>query len=155
VFDAENASLSASDGKRVGVRCAPQPSTINHQLPPASFTGFLNQSELSAAYVAADVLVLPSDGGETWGLVVNEAMASGLPAIVSDTVGCTPDLTEEGKTGFSYPVGNAAALAERLERLAGMQDCHFYFSTELSQKLTHYSVKAAVEGTLQAVRRLL
>ena len=43
--------------------------------PAASFTGFLNQTEISKAYVAADCLVLPSDPGETWGLVVNEALA--------------------------------------------------------------------------------
>ena len=129
-----------------------QPSTVNQQLPAASFAGFLNQSELPAAYVAADVLVLPSDGGETWGLVVNEAMACGLPAIVSDAVGCAPDLIEEGKTGFIFPVGNAAALAERLERLKEMRRLDFDFPTALSQKLAHYSVKAAVEGTLQTVK---
>jgi glycosyltransferase involved in cell wall biosynthesis len=152
VFDAENASLSASDGERVEVRRAPQPSTINNQLPPASFTGFLNQSELPAAYVAANVLVLPSDGGETWGLVVNEAMACGLPAIVSDAVGCAPDLVD--KTGFVYSVGDVAALVECLERLSGLQDSHFDFSTVLSKKLSNYSVKVAVEGTLQAVKVL-
>jgi len=151
VFDAENASLSTSDGERAGVRCAPQPSTINHQLPPASFAGFLNQSELPAAYVAADVLVLPSES-ETWGLAVNEAMACGLPAIVSDSVGCAPDLIEEGKTGFSFPVGNAAALAERLVRLPGIKDSSFDFSTALSQKLKHYSIRAAVIGTLQSMQ---
>src|SRR5262249_3744220 len=59
---------------------------------PATMCGFLNQSEIAQAYVAADCLVLPSDSGETWGLVVNEAMACGLPAIVSDRVGCGPDL---------------------------------------------------------------
>ena len=59
---------------------------------PASFTGFLNQSEISKAYVAADCLVLPSDHRETWGLVVNEALASGLPCIASDACGCSEDL---------------------------------------------------------------
>jgi glycosyltransferase involved in cell wall biosynthesis len=60
--------------------------------PRASFVGFLNQTEISQAYVAADCLVLPSDYGETWGLVVNEAMASGLPCIISDHCGCAEDL---------------------------------------------------------------
>ena len=76
--------------------------------------GFLNQQEIARAYVAADALVLPSDSGETWGLVVNEAMACGTPAIVSDAVGCAPDLIEDGKTGFSYACGDVAALAGRL-----------------------------------------
>src|SRR5207249_1814297 len=60
--------------------------------PPASFTGFLNQSEICKAYVAADCLVLPSDYGETWGLVANEAMAAGLPCILSDRCGAALDL---------------------------------------------------------------
>ncbi len=55
---------------------------------PVTLAGFLNQTEITRAYAAADCLVLPSDWGETWGLVVNEAMACGLPAIVSDRVGC-------------------------------------------------------------------
>src|SRR5205814_539132 len=78
------------------------------------FAGFLNRRELPEAFMASDVLLLPSDKGETWGLVVNEAMASGLPAIVSDQVGCGPDLIREGETGFVYPFGNQSALAQRL-----------------------------------------
>ena len=59
---------------------------------PVSFAGFLNQTEITRAYVACDCFVLPSDHGETWGLVVNQAMACGLPAVVSDQVGCHEDL---------------------------------------------------------------
>lgn len=66
---------------------------------PVTFAGFLNQSEMPKAYVAADCLVLPSDSGETWGLVVNEAMACGIPAIVSDQVGCGSDLIVDKETG--------------------------------------------------------
>ncbi len=66
-------------------------------LPLASFAGFLNQTEISQAYVAADCLVLPSDHRETWGLVVNEAKASGLPCLVSDACGCAEELAgDEG-----------------------------------------------------------
>src|SRR5207253_3170956 len=64
-----------------------------------TFAGFLNQTEMPKAYIAADCLVLPSDAGETWDLVVNEAMACGLPAIVSDQVGCGTDLINVGITG--------------------------------------------------------
>jgi glycosyltransferase involved in cell wall biosynthesis len=78
--------------------------------PNASFAGFLNQSEISRAYVAADCLVLPSDAGETWGLVVNEAMASGLPCIVSDACGCVEDLVEPIRPDLSYPVGDIVGL---------------------------------------------
>lgn len=67
---------------------------------PVSFLGFVNQSGLPTAYAAADCLVLPSDGQETWGLVVNEAFACGLPAIVSAEAGCAPELLIEGRTGW-------------------------------------------------------
>jgi glycosyltransferase involved in cell wall biosynthesis len=83
---------------------------------PISFTGFLNQNDIAEAYVSADCLVLPSDYRETWGLVVNEAMACGLTAIVSDQVGCGPDLIIEGVTGSIYPVGDVNALSNTMSR---------------------------------------
>ncbi|MCL4789409.1 MAG: glycosyltransferase family 4 protein, partial [Verrucomicrobia bacterium] len=112
------------------------------------FVGFKNQSELPAIYASADVLVLPSDGGETWGLVVNEAMACGLPAIVSDAIGCAPDLIEEGKTGLTYRVGKHAELADRLSKMAQMKQRGHDFLVVLAEKMRAYSVSAAVRGTL-------
>jgi glycosyltransferase involved in cell wall biosynthesis len=86
---------------------------------PVSFAGFLNQRELSSAYAAADALVLPSDSCETWGLVVNEAMACGLPAIVSDQVGCAEDLVQPGLTGLVYPCHDVNKLAEAMISMSG------------------------------------
>jgi len=81
--------------------------------PSASFAGFLNQTEISRAYVAADCLALPSDYGETWGLVANEAMASGVPCVISDHCGCAEDLgTSPGN--LIFPCGHRKALAEAL-----------------------------------------
>ncbi|MGC1272189.1 MAG: glycosyltransferase family 4 protein [Planctomycetaceae bacterium] len=80
------------------------------------WTGFLNQSEIGRAYAAADCLVLPSQR-ETWGLVVNEALATGLPCVVSDAVGCAPDLISPGETGETFPVGDVDALAAALDRV--------------------------------------
>lgn len=118
---------------------------------PVTFAGFLNQREITRAYVAADCLVLPSDFGETWGLVVNEAMACGLAALVSDRVGCWPDLVNEGKTGMVFPCGDIDALAGKLlelssdpARLAGM-------GKQASAHINQYSVEQAVSGTLNAI----
>jgi glycosyltransferase involved in cell wall biosynthesis len=80
-----------------------------------AMAGFLNQEALGRAYAAADCLVLPS-GGETWGLVVNEALASGVPAIVSDRCGCAPDLITP-QTGRVFETGNPASLAGALASL--------------------------------------
>ena len=65
----------------------------------AIMAGFQNQTQLSRFYHAADVFVLPSRVGETWGLVVNEALHHGLPCVVSDRVGCAPDLVIPDETG--------------------------------------------------------
>lgn len=86
--------------------------------PGVSFTGFLNQSEIPAALVAADCLVLPSDYGETWGLVVNEALAAGLPAIVSDRCGCAADLARPQGPDHVFACGDIAGLARALEAVA-------------------------------------
>lgn len=80
---------------------------------PVTFAGFLNQSEIVDAYVASDCLALPSDHGETWGLVVNEAMACGRPAIVSDQAGCHLDLVRVGETGWVHRFGDWAQLRDR------------------------------------------
>ena len=82
--------------------------------PAASFAGFLNQSEIAKAYVAADALVLPSDATETWGLVVNEAMATGLPCVVSDACGCAEDLVLPLRPDLVFAVGDIDGLARSL-----------------------------------------
>jgi glycosyltransferase involved in cell wall biosynthesis len=120
--------------------------------PSGSFTGFLNQTELPRAYVAADVLVLPSDYRETWGLVVNEAMACGLPAIVSDAAGCAPDLIDERRTGFTFHFGDVAQLAQRL--LALSETRHQDSSHGLGEKMRVYSLDRAMSGTLETIKRV-
>ncbi len=87
---------------------------------PVLDLGFLNQSEMPAAYAAADALILPSTGRETWGLVCNEALACGTPIVVSGEAGCAPDLCRGDGVGIDYPGGDVpaatAALAELFRR---------------------------------------
>ena len=79
-----------------------------------AFLGFKNQRQLSRYYHAADLLVLPSRYSETWGLVVNEALHHGVPCVVSDRVGSSPDLIDEGQTGRTFHAGSAASLSTAL-----------------------------------------
>ncbi len=125
--------------------------------PPVTFIGFLNQTEIPAAYVAADCLVLPSDFGETWGLVVNEAMACGVPAIVSDRVGCGPDLVTEGETGFTFRFGDTEHLAQRMTEMVNLADSERQAMGERARQrvFTHYSIERAVENTVAATLTLL
>ena len=78
---------------------------------PVTFTGFLNQSQMPSALACADVIVLPS-AVEPWGLIVNEAMACGCVPVVSDAVGCAPDLVHG--VGREYAVGDLAGLASAI-----------------------------------------
>jgi glycosyltransferase involved in cell wall biosynthesis len=88
---------------------------VQASMNPSScvITGFINQSDLPIYYHAADILVLPSSD-ETWGLVVNEAMAAGTLPVVSDRVGCAPDLVDG--VGEVYSCGDIAGLATALGR---------------------------------------
>jgi len=100
-------------------------------LPPASFAGFLNQVEVSQAYVAADCLVLPSDYRETWGLVVNEALASGLPCLVSQACGCAEELSGCG----TFAPGDIEMLSSKLVRLA-QQGCEIVVPPTISESIS-------------------
>jgi glycosyltransferase involved in cell wall biosynthesis len=83
------------------------------------FIPFQNQKKMPLIYKAADVFVLPSKGPEeTWGLSVNEAMASGLAILVSNRVGCSIDLVENGLNGYEFENGNLQDLAGKLKNMA-------------------------------------
>ena len=114
------------------------------------FTGFVNQTEMPKAYAASDALVLPSTS-ETWGLVVNEAMASGLPAIVSDQVGCGSDLVLPGETGEVFTCGAVAELTSILARLAGARSFLSELGAQAQRLVQRYSPSEAVRGTVAAV----
>ncbi len=118
---------------------------------PITFAGFLNQSEIAQAYVASDALVLPSDGGETWGLVVNEAMWCGRPCFVSDRVGCAPDLIVPGETGESFTTGDVHALASLMTRYAERPEQLRTMGDNAKRSIARCSVQAAVDGVLLAM----
>lgn len=112
------------------------------------FLGFVNQTELPVVYAGADVIVLPSTGQETWGLVVNEAMACGIPAVVSDAVGCAPDLIRPGATGETFPLGNIAAMAQAIKTVLALDrsTCRAH----LGELMNLYSPGRAAEGIIES-----
>lgn len=119
---------------------------------PIVFAGFLNQSEISKAYVCGDVLVLPSDYGETWGLVVNEAMVSGLPALVSARAGCAHDLVRDGETGFVCRFGDAEDMAAKMIRLSTSPALRRTLGEQArALVMSEFTVARAVQETLSVV----
>lgn len=116
------------------------------------FVGFRNQSQLPAFYRASNALVVPSDGRETWGLVVNEAASCGIPAVVSDACGCAPDLVDEGLTGYTYPVGDVAALGRRMLELQNLSEKRpLAVRQALAGKVDAYSMERATIGLESAL----
>ena len=121
---------------------------------PVKFLGFVNQSEIARAYVTADALVLPSDS-ETWGLVVNEAHVCGRAAIVSDAVGCAPDLIEPGRTGVVVPPRDPAALADAMIRLAADPSRLAAMGMEAQRRAVAWSPDRVADALLHALDRTL
>jgi glycosyltransferase involved in cell wall biosynthesis len=114
--------------------------------------GFVNQLELGRAYGVADCLTLPSDWGESWGLVVNEALASGVPCVASDRVGCVPDLITPGVTGEVFPAGDVQELATALTRLRSRLRVGQEWSAACRARVAAYSFSAATAGLVAACR---
>jgi glycosyltransferase involved in cell wall biosynthesis len=118
------------------------------------FVGFKNQTEISSYYCASDLLVLPSRYGETWGLVVNEALCHGIPGVVSEAVGCAPDLIENGVTGERFDTGSAEALAQtiiRARELIQKPDT----AEQCRLRAEQYSMRRAAEGIARAYQEIV
>lgn len=79
--------------------------------------GRASYEELPALYASAGAFVFPSLA-ETWGLVINEAMAASLPVLVSNAVGCNADLVQDGINGYVFDPADTARLATLLDEIA-------------------------------------
>ncbi len=90
-------------------------------IPDVTFAGFRQIEELPSYYAAAGCFIHPALI-EPWGLVVNEAMATGLPVILSTGAGCADDLVEHGANGFVFDPADVSDLARCMTTLAGDAD---------------------------------
>lgn len=110
----------------------------------------MQQPELSHYYAIADIFVLPSLS-EPWGVVVNEAMASGLPIIATEMVGAVGDIVENGINGYVVPAGNPEALYEAMKRLIENEGLRKEMSEQSRRIIKSWTHKQAVEGFLSAI----
>jgi glycosyltransferase involved in cell wall biosynthesis len=120
------------------------------QIPNVLLPGFLNQTELPRAYIAADIFVLPSSYMETWGLVVNEAMNFSLPVVVTDKVGCAADLVRQGWNGFVVDHQRVDALVEALSRLVKDREMRRRFGERSHDHVSEYSIKICADDIVSA-----
>jgi len=121
------------------------------------FLPFQNQSEMPSVYRLADLFVLPSRGpGETWGLAMNEAMASGRPVIAGSRVGGARDLIEVGSTGWVFDSGNTAALIDVLDSAIALGREGLLKMGEAARKaISNWSSAAAAKGIERATLRAI
>jgi glycosyltransferase involved in cell wall biosynthesis len=117
--------------------------------------GFKQYSELPVYYSLASVFVHASTT-EQWGLVVNEAMASGLPVLVSDRCGCAQDLVQEGNNGFTFDPYNVKQLAQLMLEISGFQPFRLSaFGNASREIISNWGPERFASGLQKAVETAL
>jgi glycosyltransferase involved in cell wall biosynthesis len=114
------------------------------------FTGFLHREELAVHYALAECLVFPTFS-DTWGLVVNEAMACSLPVIVHGVAGCAPDLVRDGWNGRVIATGDLDGLASAMRELEGNSDSRQEMAGRSAERIANYTARTWAEGFAGAV----
>ena len=118
------------------------------------FCGFRNQSELPGFFDLADVFVLPARH-EPWGLIVNEVMNAGRAVILSDDVGCVPDLLTDGVEGCVYPVGDVDALTGALHRVLDDPATAARMGAHGQDRIAHWSFEQDIEALHAALAHVM
>jgi len=117
------------------------------------FIDFKNQQSMPGIYKSANVFVLPSRGpGETWGLAVNEAMASGLAVLVSDKCGCSRDLVIENENGYTFRSEDIEDLMGKMEKIMLNKDYLSFMGAASQTKISNWTfdkICEAIEDTIK------
>ncbi len=114
------------------------------------FCGFRNQTELPGFFDIATVFVLPSLN-EPWGLIVNEVMNAGRAVIVSDDVGCQPDLVSDGVEGCVFPAGNVAALTDALRKVLAQPSTADAMGKRALERISKWDYEEDVRGLRRGI----
>ncbi len=117
------------------------------------FAGFAHREQLAAYYALAEVLVLPTYT-DTWGLVVNEAMACGLPVIVSRVAGCVADLVDNEWNGFLLAPGDASSLAVVMTNLSDRPELCATMGANSMKRISQYTPQSWAEGLVCAIENV-
>jgi glycosyltransferase involved in cell wall biosynthesis len=114
------------------------------------FAGYAQRERLAAFYALAEILILPTYT-DTWGLVVNEAMACGLPVILSRSAGCAVDLVREAWNGSLVSPRDVWSLTSAMRILANQPDLRSSMGAHSEQLVSHYSPKEWSSGIARMV----
>jgi glycosyltransferase involved in cell wall biosynthesis len=114
------------------------------------FAGFAHREQLAVYYALAEAFVFPTHT-DPWGLVVNEAMACGIPIVASDAGGCVVDLVQDGWNGYVVPSRASEKLAEALAKIASSPDLSATMGARSAQRIEHNSPQACAAGFVAAM----
>jgi 1,2-diacylglycerol 3-alpha-glucosyltransferase len=115
------------------------------------FVGFVHREELADFYALSEALIFPTHS-DTWGLVVNEAMACGMPVIVSNVAGCAEDLVQDGWNGFVVPPSEPNQLAMAMARVAQDSELRRKMTANSRKRIAEYSPSKWAEGVVSAAK---
>jgi glycosyltransferase involved in cell wall biosynthesis len=114
------------------------------------FIDFNNQTMMPVVYRLGNVFVLPSQYGESWGLAVNEAMACGLPVLVSNRCGCARDLVSNGQNGYIFESGDRNELCGKMKEMLNLNKLKFMGDVSL-EIIQEWSLERLCNGIEQCV----
>jgi glycosyltransferase involved in cell wall biosynthesis len=117
------------------------------------FAGFAQREQLAAYYALGQILILPTYT-DTWGLVVNEAMACRLPVILSRAAGCAADLVKENWNGSLIPPQDVSSLAVAMENLGTHANLCVTMGANSMQHISHYSPDEWSTGIAHALENM-
>jgi 1,2-diacylglycerol 3-alpha-glucosyltransferase len=117
------------------------------------FAGFVHRDQLAAFYGLAEVLILPTYT-DTWGLVVNEGMACGLPVVVSRAAGCAADLVRDGWNGKAIISADVPQFSEVMQRLASRPGLCQTMGSRSAEHILKYSPRSWCDGIAAVVEQV-
>lgn len=128
---------------------------VREQRLPVTFAERRDRGDRISACAAADAVVCPGDARVRWSRPVHEAMACGLAAVVSLAVGFREDLIEDGVTGFTHDVGDAAGLVACLTTLASDPIRAAVMGDAARLRASTHSLEREIAGIVEALHRLV
>lgn len=134
-------------------RAALESQAAQYGLEGVRFCGFRNQSELPRFFDLATVFVLPSRH-EPWGLIVNEVMNAGRAVVISDEVGCQPDLVQDGVEGCVFAAGDVQALADAIRRVLTQPEGGGAMGQRALARIKTWDFEKDVQGLRRAVAQV-
>ncbi len=113
-------------------------------------SGFAQRDDLPVFYALAEALIFPTHS-DPWGLVVNEAMACGLPVIASEVAGCVADLVQDGENGYVVPARDSQALSQAMERLLNPPQLEKQMGHRSLEISSRFTPDAWADGIVRAI----